>query len=250
MSHAVNRGVRIHYEVVGRGPTLVLHHGLTSTLDDWHELGYVDALKESFELVLLDARGHGRSDKPHDPDAYAPALRVGDVTAVLDQLEIGHAHFLGYSYGGRVGLELALLHPGRVRSLVIGGAGPNGRAADDPNTTLRVLETGHDALIGLFEKSAPVSPAFRERLRAADLAALVALAGKPRDCLDDQVPRVVMPTLVYCGDLDGGHAKHRAFAGRLPNGLFASLPGLDHVQTFRRSDLVVPHVKRFLAEVA
>lgn len=79
MPHAWNDKVRIHYEVEGSGPPLVLQHGITQTLDAWRRAGYVDALKSRYRLILVDARGHGASDKPHDPTAYRLASRAGDI---------------------------------------------------------------------------------------------------------------------------------------------------------------------------
>lgn len=67
MSSVLNEGVRIHYEVEGSGPTLILQHGFTQKLQGWQLAGYLDALKRTYRLILVDARGHGESDKPHDP---------------------------------------------------------------------------------------------------------------------------------------------------------------------------------------
>lgn len=64
-------GVRIYYETVGSGPPLVLHHIFTGNLRDFNTYGTVDALRDRFTLLLMDARGHGRSDTPHDPASYA-----------------------------------------------------------------------------------------------------------------------------------------------------------------------------------
>jgi hypothetical protein len=84
--YADNDGIRIHYEVEGVGPPLMLHHGFTISLEEWRRFGYVDALKSEYQVILIDARGHGASDKPHDPAAYEMARRAGDVVAVLDDL--------------------------------------------------------------------------------------------------------------------------------------------------------------------
>ena len=65
MPFADNQGARIHYQTVGSGPALVLHHGTLGSGADWADLGYVEALKEDHQLVLGLARGHGESDKPH-----------------------------------------------------------------------------------------------------------------------------------------------------------------------------------------
>ena len=86
MPYADNNGVRIHYHVGGEGPPLVLHHGLAGDLETWRAFGYVDSLNTDYLLILMDARGHGASDKPHDPEAYAMEHRVGDVVTVLDDL--------------------------------------------------------------------------------------------------------------------------------------------------------------------
>ena len=79
MPYADNGSVRIHYQVEGEGPALVLQHGFTESLVDWYESGYVEALRPDYRLILIDARGHGASDKPHDPDAYVLNRRVADV---------------------------------------------------------------------------------------------------------------------------------------------------------------------------
>ena len=73
MAYVENDGVRIHYRVEGEGPPLFLHMGFSVDLTGWYEWGYVDALKDDYRLILIDPRGHGKSDKPHDPAAYQSA---------------------------------------------------------------------------------------------------------------------------------------------------------------------------------
>lgn len=92
MPYVNNNGVRIHYQVDGDGPPLVLMHGLTQSLEDWYEFGWVEGLRKDYKLILIDHRGHGHSDKPHDPRAYGYELRMRDVLAVLDALNIDKAH--------------------------------------------------------------------------------------------------------------------------------------------------------------
>ena len=107
MPYANNHSVRIHYQVEGEGPPLVLQHGFTSSLQNWYAYGYVAALRQDYQLILIDARGHGQSDKLYDPQAYALRHRVEDVLAVLDALQVDNAHYLGYSMGGRIGFGIA-----------------------------------------------------------------------------------------------------------------------------------------------
>jgi pimeloyl-ACP methyl ester carboxylesterase len=122
VANAVNSGLRIHYRVVGAGAPLVLQHGLSDSIESWHEYGYVDGLERDRTLILIDARGHGQSDKPHDPDAYARTELVADVVAVLDDLGIERAAFYGHSMGGHIGFDVARYAPNRLSALVVSGA--------------------------------------------------------------------------------------------------------------------------------
>jgi pimeloyl-ACP methyl ester carboxylesterase len=70
MPYIDNHGARIHYQVEGQGQPLVLCHGLSMTSEDWREYGYVTGLRDRYMLTLIDSRGYGASDKPHDPLDY------------------------------------------------------------------------------------------------------------------------------------------------------------------------------------
>ena len=118
-----HNGINIYYETRGAGEPLILHHGLTFNSTLWTELGYTEILEKKFELILVDARGHGRSDKPHIMEAYHTKDMVADVVSVLDALDIASSHFFGYSMGGRVGLTSGVYAPKLFRSLIIGGMG-------------------------------------------------------------------------------------------------------------------------------
>lgn len=130
MPYVDNQGVRLYYEVEGEGSPLVLVHGFSDSLESWREYGYTEPLKQKYRLVLIDARGHGASDKPHDPEAYGLQQRPADIVAVLDYLDIHQAHYFGYSLGGWIGLGLAKYTPERVSSFIIGGAQPYGQSME------------------------------------------------------------------------------------------------------------------------
>ena len=116
MPYTENAGVRIHYETEGSGPALVLLHGFMSSLEDWATCGYLSALRPHYQVIMIDSRGHGESDKPHDEAAYTLDRRVSDVTSVLDALNIDQAHCWGYSMGGYIGYGMADTAPGRLRT--------------------------------------------------------------------------------------------------------------------------------------
>ena len=99
-SFALNIGIRIHYEIEGSGPPLILQHGWSNSLEYWRDFGYTEILKQDYKLILVDARGHGKSDIPNDPKAYDTSVMAEDIIAILDHLQIDKAHYLGYSMGG------------------------------------------------------------------------------------------------------------------------------------------------------
>src|SRR5512135_846948 len=122
-----NHDVPINYEVEGQGPPLVLLHGFSGNRTSWHGYGFVAALKSAYQLILIDARGHGESGKPHDPEAYADPYLMADVIAVVDDLGLEKVHYLGYSMGGEIGFGLAKYYAHRLLSLLVGGASPFNR---------------------------------------------------------------------------------------------------------------------------
>ncbi len=246
MPYAINDGIRIHYAVVGDGPPLVLQHGFSGSGRDWHEFGYVEAMREHYRLILIDARGHGDSDKPYDHDAYALRHRVADIVTVLDDLNIAAAHYLGYSMGGWIGYGMAEHAPDRLVALLIGGAQPYGRSFEGGR---KLLAEGSDAWAEFFNAwGYPCSPDMLTRLRRNDSVALIA-ALQDRPDISHILPSMHMPCLLFGGDADPEISAIRRCAGELPNGTFLSLPGLNHLQVYQRGGLATAHVLKFLASV-
>jgi pimeloyl-ACP methyl ester carboxylesterase len=247
MPYATNNGIRIHYDIVGAGPPLVLHHGTAGSSAFWSGFGYVDALKASRTLVILDARGHGSSDKPYDPAAYDLASRVGDVTAVLDECGIARADYFGYSLGGWIGFGAAKYAPSRLRSLIVGAAHPYAESmrgwrnlfAPDP----KVFLTGVEKLFG-----STLPPMLKAAFAANDFSALLALT-QDRDSIADVLESLSVPCLLFCGDADPRLPPVKTCAEALPHATFVLLAGCNHATAWARADLVLPHVQEFLAAV-
>lgn len=257
MPYASNDGVRVYYEVEGSGPPLFLHIGFLGTLEDWRreDTRYVEALCDAYRLVLFDPRGQGRSDAPHDPSAYTLDNRVGDVLAVLDAEVIDRAHFWGYSMGGWVGFALGASAPDRFLSLVLGGADPYepdaGPIEDD--AWLRLFRQGMPAFVADWERHDPNMPAImQQRWLALDAQAMAAAreAGLMAPSLEDTLPTIQTPTLIYFGTDDYPDRLPERAAAKMPNATVVVLEGLNHSQAIRRSDLVLPHVEAFLDRVA
>jgi pimeloyl-ACP methyl ester carboxylesterase len=246
--YADNAGIRIHYEVEGTGQALVLQHGLTQCLEDWSECGYVAALRPRYQLILIDARGHGGSDKPHDEASYAMDRRVADVTTVLDAMSVEKAHFWGYSMGGYIGFGMARHARHRVNALVIGGQHPFARDQAGMRQWVREgMAGGGDALVAGFEKMVgPISDGYAARLRAADLEAYLA-AAHDRVGMGDMLGAMAMPCCLYAGEADPLFAQAKSASERIPNARFFLVPGLSHLQAFVESSSVLPPVMQFLA---
>src|SRR4051812_11138255 len=115
-------GVKLHYEVHGSGPALLLTHGYSSTSAMWK--GQIEALSKDHQLVLWDMRGHGQSDYPDDPAAYSEALTVADMAALLDEVGADKAIIGGLSLCGYKLLALCCGPPGRVAPPLVIDTGP------------------------------------------------------------------------------------------------------------------------------
>jgi len=116
-------GVKIFYTVQGSGSPVVLIHGLHSSgAMNWTMPGITTALAQNHRVIIMDCRGHGKSDKPETDAEYGTAM-VEDVVALLTRLDIRKAHIAGYSMGGMIALKTAVQHPERVQCLLLCGMG-------------------------------------------------------------------------------------------------------------------------------
>jgi pimeloyl-ACP methyl ester carboxylesterase len=250
-------GVRIFYKVVGDGSPLVLHHGLGGTHEEWSRVGYVEALKDKYRLILMDARGRGKSDKPQAPKEHSTELMVGDVVAVLDDLGIEKAHFWGYSMGGRVALAAGKYASDRFNSLIIGGNGLSEKDSKEEMEELqgyiRIFEQGVDAVIALIEKERgrEMEKWEKDKWLNADLDALIAYCSNYENIgMANYLPTLTIPCLFYAGEDDTyPHSRAKAAADIMQDAEFLSLPGLDHTGAFTDISVVLPHVLRFLEKV-
>lgn len=225
-------GLRLHYIEEGAGEPVVLLHGLTSSTEgNWQRPGIWALLADSGRRVIgLDARGHGKSDKPHEPAAYENASMVRDVGALLDHLRLPQVDLVGYSMGAMTAIRFAE-RDDRVRRVVLGGIGgdPAGWGTSEYLATRR--ERADRILTGLeaSDPEAITDPLARRvrRLmeqRGNDLEAMAAIQRANRPFGDVDVSKVSAPTLVICGADD---FPAQPLAAALPHGQAYVLPG-DH----------------------
>jgi pimeloyl-ACP methyl ester carboxylesterase len=143
----VERGARgIGWRRIGGGAPLVLLNGYAATAADW-DPGFLDALSERFELVLIDHRGMGASTWGDDAEQLTIGAMAADVVALLDALGLARVPVVGWSMGGFVAQALAVAAPDRVHSLGLLGTDPGGPGAvlADPEVWARLTDTSGPA---------------------------------------------------------------------------------------------------------
>jgi pimeloyl-ACP methyl ester carboxylesterase len=236
-------GSQVYFEDDGgAGTPVVILGGFLDPVDLVRGAPIARALKAfpgEFRLVFVDHRGHGRSAKPHETKAYAMELRVADVVAVLDALDIERAHFIGISWGGRLCFGIGEHAPERVRSLVIIGQQPYAIEPDGPLT--RVVgealeasrERGIEALVEAFEAVAGRYPEpMRTMYLGCDAAAMrAAWRAAMREgavCEDLGGWDVRCLICVAVGDVDFFDQARRA-AEAIPDAEFIPIDGTDHL---------------------
>lgn len=245
-------GVRLHFSVDGEGLPVILLHGFAAdTFINWRVPGIIRALSKQFQVVGLDIRGHGRSEKPCRPGAYGREL-VEDVRRLMEHLGIGRAHLLGYSMGGFIALDFLGNYPGKVYSAAIGGAGwfPEGEYPEIVTTLpaaldvgkgylpiLRYLERGRggtgewrfhvaSAAIGLLNNSKALARCFES---------LTELQGS-----EEQMKNNRVPVLTFIGSEDPLRPAVENMKGRAANHTVRYIQGGNHGSTLAWP----PHARR------
>lgn len=249
-------GTRIFYEVEGDGFPIVLHTGAGGDLLMWRGAGYTTGLR-GYRLILMDHRGHGRSDKPRDVELHRMERYVADVIAVLDATGIDRAAFWGYSDGTRVGYALATAHPDRVTALICQGGmdaadatGQRKEAKQRQALARRVRKQGMPRLDAEIEEVEGITLPdwLRQNFLDTDpeMFALELEGWMPWSTPWPLLPQITMPALLLAGEgEDDGNVARAAEA--LPDARYAIFPGLGHVGAFLRSDLALPHARAFLS---
>ena len=108
--------VTLHYQCFGDGENLLLIHGLGANLAFWFP-GIASLLSKHYRVIVYDLRGHGKSSMPNS--GYTVPHMTRDLEGLLEHLEVEQLHVVGHSYGARIGLHYARLHPDRVTTLTL-----------------------------------------------------------------------------------------------------------------------------------
>jgi pimeloyl-ACP methyl ester carboxylesterase len=246
----------------GTGPPVLFYTGFADPLEVAMESRLAIALSGEFRLIFADHRGQGGSDKPREPSAYALPTRVEDAVAVLDALRVERTHFLGSSWGARLGYALGEYAPERVLSLVLCGNQPYAWNLDSPTAQAvaaaiaAAKKEGMNGFVEAFETALDYrfpEPARTWTLEKNEPAALEAAwhSALAEGAVSQDLRRWRVPCLICAGEADEMHDAAKQAAEEIPGARFVSLGGHSHISAFYEADdLLLPHVLELLRSAA
>lgn len=232
-------GLCIHYESYGQGDPILLVHGWGSDMThNWIATGWLDALRSERQVILLDVRGHGRSDRPLHQDAYGYRAMSRDVLALMDTFGIRKADYLGYSMGAFMGAYLLGHHAERFGAMILGGIGDETEESIAAARTIAAALRAEDAaqvrdpLGAAYRRFVDQDP--RNDATGREALALAALQmwpeGFPRELAGPDLAGVRNPVLVVNGERDLPYVlSDRELVAAIPNARHVRIPGQDHV---------------------
>jgi len=252
--YAPVNGLKMYYEVHGRGEPVVLLHGAFMTItNNW--AGWIGELSKTRKVIAVEMQGRGRTaDIPRELNSENHA---DDVAALLKYLKLSRADLIGYSMGGGVAMRVAVRHPDQVRRVVV------------ISSTFRrdgMTQEGLDAMPKLTAETFKGSPLEAEYKRlsptpdqfARFVKRMVAAFSRGNDLSADQLQSTTAPMFFIHGDADGIRLQHVAEMFRLKGGeihgdlrprsasRLAILPNTTHVTLMERISIIVPMVNDFL----
>ena len=231
MSQFSSSGITLAFDDFGPrdAAPIVLVHGFSSNRNEnWRRVGWYGALeRRRLRALAFDIRGHGESDKPHDPAAYARDALVGDIFALMDHAGLEKADLMGYSMGARLALAAALAKPERLNTLILGGIG--GRIFEAPppgNPMADAMDADDPDAI-----SDPLLRSFRHFAdeQGEDRAALAACARAQHGTFArEKLAELRVPALVVAGARDALAGDPEKLACAIKGARAITLPGCDH----------------------
>jgi len=244
MPYFDNESVKIYYEIEGEGPPVVMIHGFASNLEsNWKQANWVKVLKDNYRLILMDCRGHGKSDKPHDESDYGQKM-TDDVVKLMEHLSIEKANFLGYSMGAYITFRLLLSNPHLFISAILGGfvltlmQDEKERSNYRESTMRRVEAFRADSIDDVKD---PMARAFRQfaELGGNDLKALAAVTAgllQERSEVDESptqikeaLKKIKTPVMTVVASNELIQGDKTLIAQIVPNACHFQIQGKDHL---------------------
>jgi 2-succinyl-6-hydroxy-2,4-cyclohexadiene-1-carboxylate synthase len=263
-------GIKLHVEISGDGPPLLLLHGFTGSCRTWDP--FLHSWTKSNRVIAVDIIGHGESEAPVDPARYSMENGVEDLAALLDYLEIGEVSVLGYSMGGRLALSFTVLQPARVRALLLESSSPGlktsgekeARAAQDEKLAERIELEG----IGWFTEYWENIPLFqslkrlpeevqlkinRQRLNNQSIGLANSLRGMGTGAQCswwNDLKALQMPVLLIAGEQDEKFCQiAREMETLFANGSLITIPQAGHMIHVEQAEMFDTIVRNYLTSV-
>lgn len=253
-----SNGVKIRYVTEGEGEPVILIHGWMADSSMWGQdpsgnTKLNATVASGFQLIALDCRGHGKSDKPHDPEKYGPEM-AADVVRLLDHLKLKKAHLIGYSSGAFIAGKVAATYPERVLSVVYGGQAPvfaGAKSSDfsEVDAFARVVDEGKDLGSYIIAVTPPGKPkptgdqakAIAKYLYDGKDVKAFAAAGRSFKNLDvtgEQLRECKAPILFIHGGNESEFVKSRVATARklLGRGEVKIVEDADHLTTLTKPE--------------
>lgn len=217
-------GVRLAWHELGKGRPVILIHGYISSADmNWIRFGHAAKVAhKGFRVIMPDLRGHGASDKPHDPNLYAPDVLTEDGLALIAQLGLTDYDLGGYSLGART-VSRMLARGAAPQRAILSGMGLEGLT----QTSRRAGHFRHILTnLGSFEPgTAGYNVQAFLKSTKGDPVALLNILNSFADTQEAVIRAIAIPTLVLCGDEDSDNGSASALAEALPHGELKLVPG-------------------------
>lgn len=228
-------GVRIAWREVGEGRPVVLIHGYFSDAHtNWIRYGHAKAIAaEGFRVIMPDLRGHGESDRPHDPAAYPPDALTRDGHALVEHLGLIDYDLGGYSLGARTASRM-MATGAKPRRVVFAGMGLEGLTHTDRRADhFRRILTG----LGTHPRGSAkwMAEAFLKTTKG-DPEALLGVIGTWTDTPLETIRGFGLPALVVAGEEDHDNGSAEALAETLPDARFVAVPG-GHMSSVTKPEL-------------
>jgi pimeloyl-ACP methyl ester carboxylesterase len=252
--YAPVNGIKVYYEVYGKGQPIILLHGAFYTISmNWGQL--IPELSKTREVIAIEMQGHGHS--PYSERQLDIATLASDVEKVMDYLKIDRADVAGYSMGGSVAYQFAVQSPKRLRKLVVISStyktkgwlpAVNGAFKDFKPELFdnSPLQTGYDAV-------APDKTKWRKFLKQ-----MFDFSHVPFDVGDARIAKIAAPVLIISGDNDGLDKIElmktyellkggiSADLNGMPKSQLAIVPSQGHVSLIMQTPIILSYLSNFL----
>lgn len=259
MSILQTQDTKLYYEITGEGQALVFIHGLGSSTRDWEY--QTSEFSKKYQVIALDLRGHGQSDKPAGP--YTIPMFAADLADLLRALEVPSAHIVGISLGGAVAFQFALDHPAMVKTLTIINSAPTlggtpEQAAQEIERRVGIVQQygmramGQSLSPALFPKPehAALRDTFVERWAENDPTAYIAATRSMLNWdVTDRLGSIPSPTLIIAADQDYSPvAGKEAYSKLLPEAQLAVIADAHHAAPLEQPQEFNKALAQFLAQ--